>query len=558
MRQRVVLAFTAIGFCGLLLALQLNSSARSRAPETVVAFVQFSDDVVSWSPTIDYRTLTLVVVGSRGTVYEREHFAGEPVYFPAYDSEGNPLVDGSYTWELRFEPVDGHQQAAAPPSAHGYFQVQAGVVLGPGESPDMFDTVSPVDDQILRGRTCIGSTCADGESFPSGDGLLKLKGSSSLLLFEDISNPAGFTSDWKIEANDGAELLDIEDVDGGTTPVTIEAGARDKALYLSSSARVGMGTAAPQKDLHIISGTPGVGPTARLEQNSELRFDLSVTNSGFQIDDAGTGGNPRIFRIDDGSPSDSLIIQSDGDVGSGTSNPTAALHLRRDGSAKVLVEEISGPATVRTLFELLNVGGSAFRMTNSVNGDNWFFAQNNAGGFLFSRGGTGGPELKITAAGRVIMGPGGALNFDLRPSGDLHIAGNVIANGTVYPSDRALKEQIVPLDAVETLRKVVELPISEWSYKERSERHVGPMAQEFWDAFQIGKDDKHLNPGDTAGIALAAIQGLYQLLGEKDQQLEQLRRQKDARISALEARVARLEGLEAELAQIRSLLATGR
>ncbi len=40
-------------------------------------------------------------------------------------------------------------------------------------------------------------------------------------------------------------------------------------------------------------------------------------------------------------------------------------------------------------------------------------------------------------------------------------------------------------------------------------RHVGPMAQDFYAAFGLGLDDKHITTIDEGGVALAAIQGLY-------------------------------------------------
>ena len=41
-----------------------------------------------------------------------------------------------------------------------------------------------------------------------------------------------------------------------------------------------------------------------------------------------------------------------------------------------------------------------------------------------------------------------------------------------------------------------------------STRHIGPMAQDFYGAFNVGMDDKHIATTDEDGVALAAIQGL--------------------------------------------------
>jgi len=40
------------------------------------------------------------------------------------------------------------------------------------------------------------------------------------------------------------------------------------------------------------------------------------------------------------------------------------------------------------------------------------------------------------------------------------------------------------------------------------------MAQDFYSAFNVGTDDKHIAPIDEGGVALAAIQALNQKLEE--------------------------------------------
>jgi hypothetical protein len=49
------------------------------------------------------------------------------------------------------------------------------------------------------------------------------------------------------------------------------------------------------------------------------------------------------------------------------------------------------------------------------------------------------------------------------------------------------------------------------------------MAQDFYAAFNVGTDEKHIAPIDEGGVALAAIQGLNQKLTEKDAEIQQLK-----------------------------------
>jgi len=92
----------------------------------------------------------------------------------------------------------------------------------------------------------------------------------------------------------------------------------------------------------------------------------------------------------------------------------------------------------------------------------------------------------------------------------------------------------------EVLEKVVALPVSSWNYKQdAATRHVGPMAQDFFAAFAVGTDDKHIATVDADGVALAAIQGL-------NQKLQDELRRRDAANAELAQRVERLEKMLAE------------
>ena len=95
--------------------------------------------------------------------------------------------------------------------------------------------------------------------------------------------------------------------------------------------------------------------------------------------------------------------------------------------------------------------------------------------------------------------------------------------------------------SVRTLERLVSIPIETWNYKTQdpSIRHMGPMAQDFYAAFGLGVDDKHISTVDADGVALAAIQGLYELVKEKDAQIAKQQEQitqLSERLAALEAR----------------------
>jgi hypothetical protein len=99
-------------------------------------------------------------------------------------------------------------------------------------------------------------------------------------------------------------------------------------------------------------------------------------------------------------------------------------------------------------------------------------------------------------------------------------------------SDRNAKANFAPVDGRKVLKQLAAIPIETWNYKTQqpSIRHMGPIAQDFHTAFKVGEDDKHITTIDADGVALAAIQGLYQMVEAKDAQIAQL----SARLEKLE------------------------
>jgi hypothetical protein len=79
-------------------------------------------------------------------------------------------------------------------------------------------------------------------------------------------------------------------------------------------------------------------------------------------------------------------------------------------------------------------------------------------------------------------------------------------------SSRERKENFVALDPQEVLDKIDNLSIERWNYKaeDSSITHIGPVAEEFYAAFNTGgtEGDKSISTIDPAGVALLGIQGL--------------------------------------------------
>src|SRR5260370_270876 len=162
-------------------------------------------------------------------------------------------------------------------------------------------------------------------------------------------------------------------------------------------------------------------------------------------------------------------------------------------------------------------------------------SQNAASGQISFVG--GGFATKATAPAATV---GGAIFY---PFYDISTGVRLFSGGGGWASlsDRNVKEHFTPVDRWQLLARVLALPITTWKYKSQaaSIRHIGPMAQDFHAAFDVGEDDKHITEIDEGGVALAAIQGLNQKMEEelqkKNEQIARAHEQLAAQQRQIEA-----------------------
>ncbi|HOW97073.1 MAG TPA: tail fiber domain-containing protein [Kiritimatiellia bacterium] len=106
-------------------------------------------------------------------------------------------------------------------------------------------------------------------------------------------------------------------------------------------------------------------------------------------------------------------------------------------------------------------------------------------------------------------------------------------------SDRNAKEDFRAVDAREILDRLAELPIATWKYKAQDAaiRHIGPVAQDFRAAFGVGEKPTGITTVDADGVALAAIQGLYEVVKEENARLRSENDELRQRLSAIEQKL---------------------
>lgn len=523
-----------------------------------VAEVDVGSSRITWQPKVSNDGLVLTISGPEGFYFQEEFAEGSD---PSFSLSGKP--DGSYTYELVTIPAIDSQvrealesvteenryaveqqlrESGKLPEARiqtGAFFISGGNVINSDADevdPDKAEVIT--NDLITQGSACVGFDCVNGESF--GSDTIRLKENNLRIHFNDTSNSASFPSnDWRIIANDssngGANYLAIEDSTAGRQVFRVDAGAPANSLRIDSGGDVGIGTSNPIVNVHVVEGNT---PTTRLQQDGSSGFtpqtwDLAGNEANFFIRDV-TNGSSLPFRIKPGAPDDSIFIASDGSVGIGTGSPQRSVH-------------VIGPDGKVATFPTSLGAKDAFIFENNGNVNMALVAGSSSGSALkFYRDGTAGFVGYINYNHVVkrmdFFVESNSSLMKLDSNGDLTLSGSLIQN-----SDINAKVNVSPVDSQEVLVSLAEIPISTWSYEHdlSGARHMGPMAQDFHEAFELGQDDRHIVPLDVGGAAIAAIQALYQLSLEKDAQIAELQKQN----ADLEARLERLEHLVETIAQ---------
>lgn len=441
-------------------------------------------------------------------------------------------------------------------------------------------------DVVVQGSLCTGFDCVNGESF--GSDTLRLKENNLRIHFNDTSNSGSFpTADWRIVANDqtngGANYLAFEDSDAGTYPFRVLQGAGNNAIYVDAQGDVGLNTSNPVVELHISDGD---SPTVRLEQNGSSgwqaqTWDVAGNETNFFIRDV-TNGSELPFKIRPGADDNTLYLDTDSQVGIGTSSvdakfkirtttneslmyvenaragvtnnnsvpfyitseslvgigttaPEDDFHLKTEG-AHFIVEDSTGSIFDRNNLTLRNTGGSRFEFQNTNLNKTWQMSNpHNRDYFQWTLIGSGAVEMTLDE------------------NGDLEVLRNITAGGTVTgSSDRNIKENFSAIDANDILNKVANIEITEWNYIEDEDntRHIGPMAQDFYSAFGVGQDDKHISMADINGVALASIKALNEKVEAKSSRIDQLEAENKRLAEQNEALAEKLDRIEALLKKL--------
>ncbi len=138
-----------------------------------------------------------------------------------------------------------------------------------------------------------------------------------------------------------------------------------------------------------------------------------------------------------------------------------------------------------------------------------------------------GTNLSSTANDQFLVRASGGLAFY---TNNTHTSGVTMAaggNAWVVVSDSTKKRNIRLTDTESILQKMLTLPLKDWEYQSETQgvQHLGPMAQDFWNAFHLGSDSLGIATNDADGVLFAAVQELAKQNEERKTMNEELKRE---------------------------------
>jgi hypothetical protein len=355
-----------------------------------------------------------------------------------------------------------------------------------------------------------------GSTFNGSVSATAFTGSGSNLTLLSAGNiSSGTLADARLSAN--VALRSVGNNFSGTQTVT--------------NGSVGIGTVAPVQPLQVgdanINGSQGMmrfGSRTPSGGGANRTWDIGVPQTG----DIVTGLGYSFVITDATIASNMMVIQyNSGNVGFGNINPSNRL-------------SVGNP--------FITAAGYGLQVSSTTYGED--VQINDPGGFgLLLHNHAGGNSSMLV----IRNGAADTNVFSVSGNGTVVAAGTVTANNVQLTSDRSVKENFQPISSEDVLGKVAALPIEQWNFKaDTATRHIGPMAQDFYDAFRVGPDDTHISMVDEGGVALAAIQGLNEKL-ESGKRKAEIRSQKsEDRIQQLEAENAELKGRLEKLEELLS------
>jgi uncharacterized small protein (DUF1192 family) len=347
-------------------------------------------------------------------------------------------------------------------------------------------------------------------------------------------------------------------------------------MVINSSGKVGIGTSSPQAVLHL----KGAGNELRFERTNfdPLQVGIGTANgqNGFHLSNITDSTIP--FSLHENAPTNTLVINSSGNVGIGTTSPAftngSGLEIERDGIAtlrltdtgssgkvfEIYVDDATGnvigglSSGLPMIFKVINaermriatngglcVGSSSGASSGGVSAyvadnDSAFYANGSNGrvNIKIHTEATGGKIWYFRTGGTAHFGSGGGDLIVLNEEGSAITTWDYSAstfNGDLNDtSDVALKENITDITDATTKIKALKPRNFDWKESNKGNGVDGFIAQEVETVLPnnvVGDDYDPDNPEhgskaiNTSGILAVAVKAIQEL----EEQIEILKKE---------------------------------
>lgn len=228
--------------------------------------------------------------------------------------------------------------------------------------------------------------------------------------------------------------LDVYGATGATDIFAVSSSTNSRLFTINAAGNVGVGTAAPSSKLHITSGTLLIQNGGAATPNDQIIFNYSTGGFPSSIStnsSGGAAGNSMRFNVfNGGGPSTVMTLVGTGDVGIGTTTPSAKLAITGTAGTGDIFRIASSTNTSLLSVDYtgaltLGAGSAASPIIKLGGSTNTGIFQAGSGMISFS---SGGSELFRVSSGSIvynfassfIMGNGTKIGFNTSP--DIYLA----------------------------------------------------------------------------------------------------------------------------------------
>lgn len=284
-------------------------------------------------------------------------------------------------------------------------------------------------------------------------------------------------------------------------------------MRITSGGNVGIGTTSPSVKLHTV----GSSEVFRLGTTNSINYFTFFNSSGTQIGDIGYDGrdtdtmaiwnNANGGMIFGANAAERMRIASSGNVGIGTTSPSAKLNVSGDihigdyGSAASRVLDFR---TNNSLFTIATDGTSGALGTTI----SYSWANGGQGPLKFNN--AAGEVMRLSSGGNVGIGT-------TSPSTKLDVVGAITASGGFFNSDIRLKDLIDYDYNVSDIKPITYL----WKDGRDDKKHVGYSAQEVQKIMPYA-----VNEGTDGMLSVNYVEVLVAKIAQMEKEIELLKSKK--------------------------------